>query len=481
MTHPLLAIACLVALSFAGCAAKDPGTDGGLATGTTQQTILEPSGGEVAGSSQSTAGGKAEAAPGNGEIRGIVQDDAGLPVEGALVSLIGSEESATTDAKGGFRFTNVSSGKHTLRITPGEVFRVHEGDVAVLADRVTLVTITLVPVDGRGPGYRPHLHDYWGDAVELTLLDIAFDWAGEPGCTSSFQAYGPIGPVVHGVYEPNNTNWWECFGIPEGADRPPLVLPGTGALRFKVAWGDDVDVDRFTLGYHSADAQAGSFEVLEPNVGNGEEVTLQLTPEMADNGHQLFSLWQFRIKPEARTAPMTILGPILITITMVKGDLPVDPPHEDFWEANTTLVVRAWDPPKTGGTLCCTDWHMGLPLDAKRIVPPGTLSLQLRFSVVLSQMAGTPADLEWDLWAKPADLAPGTPLAEYRRLDPSGASGGVKEYVLELQGSETDAFYQKSSNWMFVARANPDAPEGIQETQHQFRLEVIANKDPAFT
>jgi hypothetical protein len=472
----------LTLLLLAGCASPDAKTDGGLSTGKTEQTILDPpgKGGEVAGSSQSVAGGKAEAAAGNGEIRGVVQDDAGLAVAEALVSRIGSEASATTDVDGAFRFTNVSAGTHLLRVTASEVYRVHEGEVTVVQDRVTLVTITLVPVDGRGPGYRPHLHDYWGDREELVLLEEPIDWADSPGCGTDYTKYGPAGTVITGGYQPNNSNWWRCFSIPESGDTPPIVLPGTKQLRFSATWGDDVDVDRFVFGYHSPAMQAGSFQVIDDAVGQGEETTLDVTPEMADNGHQLFSLWGMRIKPEPRTQPMTILGPIHVKIVMVKGELPVDPPHEDFWGGNTSLLVRAWDPPKSGVTLCCSDFHMMLPPDANLIVPPGTLALRMRFSVVLGQASGTPADGEWDLLAKPANLAPGTPLEDYRVLEPEGTSGGVQTYLLRLDPSETDAFYQKQSNWMFAARATTDLAEGMQETQHHFRLEAIAEKDPAF-
>lgn len=474
-TTPLPIALLLLCALLAGCASNDPTTDAGLATGTTEQTVLDPTDdGEVAGSSQTVAGGKADAAPGNGEIRGTVQDDAGLPVADALVSRIGSEASAITDDRGAFQFTNVSSGTHVLRVTASEVFRVHEGKVSVVADRVTLVTITLVPVDGRGPGYRPHLHDYWGDETELVLFDTALDW----GKSGSYSAYGLAGEVLTSVYQPNNGNWWMSFSIPERDDgMPAIVVPGTDKVRFTITWDTaEVDVDRFILGFHPGDSK---FRDQEP-AGNGDEVAVDIEPEDTDNGHQGFSLWQFRIKPEARAVPMTILGPINVQVVMVKGQLPVDPPHEDFWGPNTTALVRAWDPPLTGVTLCCTNFHMHFVPDSGLLVPPGTKSLDLRFSVVLSQQGGTPLDGSWDLFAKPANLAPGVGVDQYRRLEPVSTSGNEQLYRLELDPAETDAFYQESSNWKFMARPDPDAPEGFQETQHQFRLEVIANKDPAF-
>lgn len=472
------AILVVALLLLAGCAGKNStGDQGGLSTGKTEQTILTP--GESAGASQGSDGGAAQAAVGNGEIRGTVKDDGGLVIKDALVSRLGSEESTSTNATGSFRFVNVTAGNHVLRVTAGSAFRVHEAKVTVVANRVTLVTITLVPADGRGPGYRPHLHDYWGDATELELMDAPIEWANAPGCTSNYAQYGAAGELLTGVYQANNVNWWRCFGIPDNGQRPPLVLPGTGQLRFSVTWGDDVDVDRFIFGYHAANMAGANFETLRA-VGQGEEVTLDVDPESTDNGHQIFSLWVFRIRPEARTVPMTILGPLNVKIIMVKGELPVDPAHEDFWGTNTSLVVRSWDPPHAGATICCTDFHHKIGVNAKTLVPPGTASLAVRLQVVSNRAPGTPHDFNWDLSIKPANLEPTTPFEEYRPIEPASVVDGVKTYVIPVTSSETDAFYQKSSNWLFGLRPNPDLPEALQEYEHRINLEVIANKDPAY-
>lgn len=471
----LLAALCLVAMVVAGCASKEPTADAGLHTGKTEQTILDPSAddGEVAGASQTVAGGKAEAAPGNGEIRGLVYDDAGLQVQDALVSLIGSEESATTDAKGAFRFTNITSGEHTLRVTPGEVFRVHEGVVDVEPGRVTLVTITLVPKDGRGPGYRPHLHDYWGDRTELELFDLHHDYGA-----STYTLYGPGGPVMAGVYGANQ-GVWSYFGIPDREDGvPPLVLPGTAQLRFTIAWDDsEVDADRFILGFHPGDHdwrdQAAS--------GNGDEFTVDIAGEDADNGHQMFSLWQFRIKAEARTPPVTVLGPLQVRAVLIKGDLPVDPPHEDFWGGNTTYLARSMDTAMQAMSACCVEGHVKATPDSKRLIPPGTASLDLRLKITLTQNGQAAPDDGWQLLAKPADVRPGAPDTDYVLLEPTSETPGLKTYTMPVTGSQTDAFYQADSNWVFIVREEViDPPYGVREYPHRFYLEVIANKDPAY-
>lgn len=474
--RPTLAIATaavLVAVVLAGCSSGgERRPTGGVDTGRIDQTIL-PTGDEVAGDAQVTDGGKAEAAPGNGEIRGTVKDDAGLPVEDALVSLIGTEDSAVTDVQGAFRFANVTSGDHTLRITPGEVFRVHEGVVDVEAGRVTLVTITLVPVDGRGPGYRPHLHDYWGDKTEIVLFDTALDW-GKAG----FPGYGPAGDALSRSYSAN-AGTYLYFRIPERDDGlPAIVVPGTAQVRFTIAWDEsEVDVDRFVLGFQPGDNKYRE----QPPATNGAEATVDIDAEDADNGHQGFSLWGFRIKPEARTPPVTILGLIHIKAILVKGHVPVDPPHEDFWGANATSLVRTWDTPATVASNCCADTHVTALPDPKRLVPPGTGSLDIRMGFMLTRAPGTPADLTWELLAKPADLRPDAPLSAYLALTPASESANLKVYNVPIAATQTDAYYQVDSNWVFVIRQDgEDLPFAMAEAEHRFNLEIIANKDPAY-
>lgn len=469
-----VALALLACLVVAGCAGGGDGTGRSAAdTGRIEQTILPE--GEKAGGSGTTDGGKADAAAGNGELRGTVRDDAGLAMQGALVSLLGTPFSATADAEGGFRFVNVSSGTHGLRVLGDtSVYRVHEGEVTVVADRVTVVTVTLVPLDDRGPGYRPHLHDYWGDNTELELFSMDLDF-GKAG----FPQYGAAGDLLSRTYSASQGTYLP-FSIPERDDGgPPIVLPGTKEIRFTVSWDTgDVSVDRFQLAYHPGDQR---FRDLLAE--NGAAFTIEVEPEDADNGHQSFSLWQFRIRAQPRQAPPnTIFGPVHVEAILVKGTLPIDPPHEDFWAGNATYLSRSWDTAVPGpGSTCCDDnARIKVSADAKRLVPPGTKSLAIRFGFASTQAPGTAADLEWELLAKPANLPPGAPLSEYRVLAHATTATGLKTYDVPVAPGETDAFYQTNSNWLFVIRQVGDWPYAVAESNHRFNLEIVAHKDPAF-
>lgn len=476
------AVLVVAALLLSGCASKPEPTDESDFSGKTESRIIDP--GASAGSSSVGDGGRAEAADGNGEIRGRIADDAELAVPGALVSLLGTEHSGVSDVNGSFRFTNITPGSHTLRVVADQ-YRVHEGSLEVVADRITEVRVLLVPANDRGPGYRPHIHDYWGTATELLLMDAALDW-GKYGTYA--QNYGAPGEVLTEVYQPNNGNWWMYFGItPANAGAPPIILPGTAAMRITVSWSSaDANVDSFMLGYHGADTKTYS----DNTYTNGVESTVDIDAEETDNGHQAFSLWGFRIKPTPRTAPpQTITGPIHVKMILVKGTVPAEPAHEDFWEANTTYVVRdenlTFTPSSTyvGG---CGSEYQKVYAEAGRLVPPGASRMRIKFSwAAVSPLTGV-ADGTYGLWWKPANLPPLTPLSEYVTVEPTRKTASSAEFDIPLAAQETDAFYQTSSNWIFyfkrtdVPNANGICATNV-EKQATYRLGVVVEKDPAYT
>lgn len=456
---------------LSGCAGNDaPGKAAELA-GTTESRVVEGDEAPVAGA---------------GSIRGRVVDDVGLPVYEATVALLGTALSAVTDNTGSFGFANVTPGRLTLRVDSGSAYRVHEGQVDVEADRVTEVTVTVVPRDDRGAGYRPHLHDYWGLDSEVTLLDRDYDL---PKMHTWGQSFGAAGEVAAGIYSTNAGTWWTFRPHDERSDsRPPIVLPGTGELRITITWDEaDVDVDAFVIGYQTA---ATLKYVDEPGQPNGATTVVPILAGEADNGHQAFSLWQFRVRPEARPTPMTMLGPIHVNIVMVKGDLPVDPPHEDRWNGTTSLVVRNFDNVHTIGTTgitSCAETYNILALDEGLIVPPGANRMTVRFQWASTRAPGTPDDGKYELSWKPANLPPDSPEADYLKAPPTTAGATSLAFDFPLDAGQTDAFYQLKSNWLFNAQ-RVDVHGGVgtlcvtnTEQAHQYHLEVIVHKDPTLT
>jgi hypothetical protein len=476
----LVATATALALLISGCASPAPVEENKF-VGKSEATVLDPNA-QSAGAGSANDGGVADAAPGNGEIRGKILDDAGLPIRNALVSLLETEFSTKTDQNGSFRFANVTPGVKTLRIVATD-YRVYEGKAEVRADRVTLMTVTLVPLSDRGPGYQQHLHDYWGANKELLLMDTQVHWS--KGGTFA-QNYGAAGEALTAYYQPNNGNWWHYFAIPNRADSlPPIVLPGTESIRITITWTKaNADVDAFILAYKPANT--GTYKEM-PAVASGVERTLTITAEEADNGHQLFSLWQFRIKPAPRTTPMTIPGPIQVKMVQVKGLVPVEPAHEDFWNGTDTLVLRnftATHRVSTNSIGGCAEYAQVTPLEKGKLVPPGTNRLAMRFEWRYSDatLAGTPADGEMKLFWKPANLRPDTPYDQFHSAEPKKLGARSHLYDIQVNASQTDAFYQKNSNWVFYPDRTDIREPCVRNWEYsiQWNLEITAYKDPNF-
>lgn len=463
------ALAVLIGLLLSGCAGGAPKDKDTELTGTTESRILEDEEAPVAGA---------------GAIRGRVVDDLGLPVADATVSLLGTPYSAQSDSNGSFGFSNVTPGRLTLRVAAGNVYRVHEGQVDVAADLVTEVTITLVPQDNRGPGYRPHVHDYWGTDTEVLLIDDDYD-VSQQGTWSN---YGPAGTAYVSAQSAYNSNWFWPMPIPSdrGDGRPPTVLPGTKEIRITLNWGDDVDIDAFIIGYKTA---TSTTETRLDAQGNGQERILTLSPGDEDNGHQSFSLWSFTLRPVVRSVPpATTLGSIHATFLLVKGDgVPVEPVHRDFWNGSDQLLLRDYALPARTGTHYvggCGESQLFLGA-ADTLVPPGTsrMTMRLGWHANASTLGGTPGDGTYRLLWKPANLGPSSPISDYQTAEPTRPTATTALYDVPIQSSQTDAYYQAKTNWIFV----PDRTDmpGVCATNWEYgtdwNLEVIAYKDPGFT
>jgi hypothetical protein len=120
-------------------------------------------------------------------------------------------------------------------------------------------------------------------------------------------------------------------------------------------------------------------------------------------------------------------------------------------------------------------------MDTGRLVPPGTASLSICFGWASNRAPGTPHDLDWDLLVKPANMRPSTPNEDYILLKPAKTVGTYKEYTMPVTFGQTDAFYQKGSNWVFIIRQTGiDTIYGVAEYEHAFKLEVLAHKDSKY-
>ncbi|MBI2078311.1 MAG: hypothetical protein HYT80_08095 [Euryarchaeota archaeon] len=293
--------------------------------------------------------------------------------------------------------------------------------------------------------------------------------------------------MVYYSNQPSPSNSWCRIPFKDMGEGPEIVLPGTKEIRVTITWQNPQGstLEKMGLGYTTA--ISGTLVHLTKQAPNTPFV-IPVKPEEADSGHQRYSLWNFYLEPQNSVAnapndkPAVSPGTFHVKIVLVKGDeIPVDPPHEDRWEANTTLVLRPRDPAVTAGASGAT--RPTFRLGASKIVPPGTASLRVVFWWAYTDAANnTAADRDYLLTWRTADMAPQTPAAQFVTRTPSGTASHLKVYEIPVKPSETDGFYQRLSTWAFFPSVvgyekewyNPDP------RSRSFNLYVEAIRDPAF-
>ena len=428
-----------------------------------------------------------EAAPGvviasdRGALTGFVGNEANLSVKGARVSLLGGDFFADTGADGRFAFLNVTVGAHTLFVQH-ESFESAEVPVTVDAGNVTDIVVNLLPRDDRGAGYVPHTHDFWGGADEVVLMDRDVVLAPPPNDAGTASAF------ANSQVRANTNQTWPIpiLGDP---DEHKIVLPGTKEMRVTFSWiPTQITLPRMGFAYRAPGMTGPGVTFLTPQA-SGATWTLRVTPTMADSGHQSFSLWAlYAYSANAYTSPTTftpsaVLGPLHVKIILVRGEVELEPAHEDFWASGTTLVLADYAKPRQDGAANPTrNPSFGLPLDPKQLVPPGTQRLRIEFRIAYTVQEGVNL-LDWDVtWRTGSQNPQTTTLPQYARATPTVNEPQHKVWEIDVKPEDTDAFYQRQSNWQFVPWPKPWPEEGmfLEPRARNYFLGVTAFKDPTY-
>ncbi|MBI2077092.1 MAG: carboxypeptidase regulatory-like domain-containing protein [Euryarchaeota archaeon] len=483
---PAALVVVLLLGPLAGCLSTGPNltTAEGEATptpsgGSATVTILDPGGNATGPGSD-----------GSGTVVGLISDDLGNPVSGAHVALLGSDHFAESDVRGKFEFHNVTAGTYTIRIDRAE-FKSFEGGLEVVGGKITRIEVVLALFAAKTSDFRPHRHDYWGDSESIQVLDedLEFDYRFNP-------AYGdvvlPDGACV-GTSAPLGTTliYSMCrynFRLPqEASDATNLVLPGTRDVQVKVTLDPTDPVDRFGLGFHANhDARTQNASLLYPRQ-SGEPFHIRTNWEMTDVGHQKYSTWTFFLyiptnaqgeaTPSGSLPRATVQGflrPVHVEISIHKGKVPLEPPHRDFWNGNSTVPVLVnkdqWYAP------CFCDfpnkyftWNSG-----KTLVPPETRWLE----VYLNQSGSSLPIYTWTLLVKPANVLEGSDaydVGEYRKLQPSNTDPMKRVYRVPVTPEEADPFYALVSNWNWLMDDGSDVLN-VDSTEVRFTLTVVAHQ-----
>lgn len=432
-------------------------------------------------------------APDRGALQGTVIDDAGFPVRGARISLLATDLFADSDASGAYRFLNLTPGTVSVQATsPG--FSVFLEDAEIRAANLTNLTIRLLPEEGRGAGYRPHLHDLWGGRTEVVMKDEDFDPASGKDFRGGTSLHDPYRRAIDGVYAPNEGN--RMFLIPiksRGPEDPNLVYRGAGRIEVTFTWGPaSCTLDKIGLAYSGP--SIGQVK-LAPQA-SGTKFTIAVNDTLADTGHQAWTFWRFWLNYDnsggdgANFRPGATLGPIRVKIVVFKDHEPTpEPPHEDFWGNATELLLRVGSGQSGYGATPTYRDGTELLLPSKKIVPPGTAKLRFNFTYTLGAAEQAlkpsgykviwrsgdqnPYEVKWSQYHDKAPLRQGTT-----------SNGGWRLYEIDLLSAQTDAFYQTRSNWAWspVEPGKENEPEdwGTNNSANRvFTLEVIAIRGDA--
>ena len=436
-TRSPLCVLGLLALLLAGCGAPAATPNGPAGNeDPPSRIVVEPEAGLFV-------------AENRGIVRGILYDDASLALKGGHVSLLGTDFFATTAIDGSFRFDNVTVGAHRLHAV-AEGFLENETSIDVTRGNITDVDVFLLPDESRGGGYRPHVHDYWGSSEEYTLIDNDYDFSRVPATSLVLN-------------DTRNQDSALMIRPPLGTpDHPSVILPGTREIRIKLAW-DGSDSTFVRLGVQYWPSNAPNLPAYEPFTlppqPSGQAWTLTIPPTWTDSGHQLNTLWYFFLCPcnDARAPstfqPGAFLGPIHVTMVLVKGNVALEPAHPDFWKDKEMLVLRPRGEYRTIQYTNVNQRGLGncLTIGPGLLVPPGTTRLRVDMAWRYATSNGSAVDRPWVLtWRSGDQDRFGTTFAQLKRSAPAYEGDHYIVYDLALKPSEADPFYLRNSNWCFL-------------------------------
>lgn len=328
-------------------------------------------------------------------------------------------------------------------------------------------------MEEREPGLaeRPHAHDYWDGALSVTLLDEnvqvmlahnhLFD---EP----------PREQHTHGCDETltsTSQGGSRKFSLPEGI----IVLPGTQELSFLVDWASP-SVTGLRLLYRPA----GQHDLADAGVvTSGQPFVISLTPEMADAGHATRTSWVFFLCADSDMPANSAEGSVHVNLIAMRGEeIPLEPPHPDWWGDATQIELASARNATTAVTALNKGegaWlHIGL--EHGRIVPPGTSRILVHVTIQDESPTAGALPTEPMLYYRDSTV----PEWVYKTVDFSDG-----EARIDVDHNMADGVYAHESNWDFWLRlSSPEptqTPAGMMSAPRVFdgsvTLHVVAQRE----
>lgn len=293
-------------------------------------------------------------------------------------------------------------------------------------------------------GAGSHVHDYWGGAAELTLMQTRYSASNGPVYNMGQWTYQKLPDLEEGVVVPQGTGHLE---VHVQAMDGEATIRGAGEV---VAWtpaGDDMVV-------------LGPVDTA---------FTYDVAPEQADLPHQSISGWDFWMRFEGEEGAFLFNGQIDARIVAVRGDdpLPVFEAHPDRWDGASEMLLFErtfttahvyYGPVFEGcsGTGGCApdaspDEGTIVPADADHI------------DVIVRNVAGSPARMALRYHGADTD--------EWTLVAPIEDDGETRLYRIDV-GSRGDSPYAHRSLWEFGFR--PD----VQVAAGEYHVAATVYKHP---
>lgn len=320
------------------------------------------------------------------------------------------------------------------------------------------VVVVTDPLQNRtkDPGSQPHLHDYWGGAKRLTLMqdrqEVGATWLSPE-------------PISVAVFQPE----------------PGRVVPqGAAWVNVTVGWEDDaghLPPNRYQAPQLWVRSAADNEVRLRANLTeNPSTVAIPLDAPMADLPHQVMSAWRFDVKMVGTPDPvfgqwMEFSGAFTLEATTDRG-LPIDPfpGHPDRWQGRSEVQLFSgggellYDgDPTTGNWRCyggCPAIHhpddgVVVPVDAEKV----TLKLASSGPVPLFRLGVKLHGADTREWS----VAPVAQEGETERT-----------YEVVVGATAGDGPYAKQSQWEFVPYVEGPVENGF--TYQEYTLTATAHK-----
>lgn len=277
---------------------------------------------------------------------------------------------------------------------------------------------------GGDPAAQQHLHDYWGSADRLVVLEET---------KPSPVGFGG-GPTAIARFRPE----------------PGSVVPqGTAEVAITIAWTTQPDDVVGGLEVQVKSAGMGQFKSL----GLAQQgVPLAMATDHPDNDlpHQALSGWlvDVVVHPDPTLGFAHYYGDVSVRLEAVRGlDIPLYPGHPDRWEGRREITLLdlaldasyVGDPRSTlyacGGNASCL---RPLRPDLGAIVPDGTATVD----VVLTW--DTPEPTALGLYAH------GASDDEFVDVQPYAATPQGRTYSIPVERGMEDGPYTQQSLWEFL-------------------------------